>query len=126
MSVNPPSFEKRTPQERVQRTFKLKSFDSRTRFFFRRFDSALLLIVVGGIALITLGWVMFVAVGNRFGWFDAPALAPIADERILANVRDDLADRALLDAVVHLPDDQVYISQQGGTLHVYDPVTHVW
>ncbi|MBC7810844.1 MAG: hypothetical protein H7175_06845, partial [Burkholderiales bacterium] len=87
---------------------------------------ALLLIVIGGLALITLGWVSVVAVGNRVGWFDLPTLAPISDERILSNVRDDLENRALLDGVVHLPDDQLYLSQAGGTLYSYDPETQVW
>jgi hypothetical protein len=51
---------------------------------------------------------------------------PLADNRILENVRRELAYRPFLDAVFHPPDREIVISQTGATLHSFDPDTCVW
>lgn len=71
-------------------------------------------------------WVIGVRLSDRFGWLDPPLLEPIADERILTNVRDHLNERRLLDAVFHAPDGRIYIAQEGGTIHRYHPATRLW
>jgi len=77
--------------------------------------------------LIGIGsWFAFVIIGDRAGWFDARLVQPLRDDRILTNVRDRIETNALLDAVTHIPDGRVYISQQGGTIHHYDPHTRLW
>lgn len=84
--------------------------------------SGLLLFVASLLGLV--GGSVFVV--NRAGWLDRSVLAPLADGRKLVNVRDDLATRALLDAVFHPPDGRVYIAQAGGVIHRYDPRTELW
>lgn len=88
-----------------------------------------MILVLGLLAALLIGvgsWFAFVIIGDRVGWFDAPLVQPVHDDRILINVRDRIATDALLDAVTHTPDQQVYISQQGGIIHRYDPHTRLW
>jgi hypothetical protein len=51
---------------------------------------------------------------------------PLADNRILENVRRELPARPFLDAVFHPPDREIVISQTGGTFHSFNPDTRVW
>jgi hypothetical protein len=51
---------------------------------------------------------------------------PLPDNRILENVRRELAYRPFLDAVFHSPDREIVISQTGATLHSFDPDRRVW
>lgn len=92
----------------------------------QRIDIALFGWILLLLGIIIGVWLIGVRLADRFGWFDPPRLQPIADERILTNVRDHLADHRLLDAVFHAPDGRIYISQEGGLLHRYQPPTHLW
>jgi hypothetical protein len=94
--------------------------------FGKRIDLAFMLLTVALIAVIATGWSLYVTYGDREGWFDSPIVQGIEDQRILTNVRDELDTRSLLDAVVHLPEDRLFVAQAGGDFHVYDPVTHLW
>lgn len=67
-----------------------------------------------------------VLIGRTAGWFDSSLMAHLADERLLTNVRDELPDKVLLDAVYHTPARQVILAQQGGAVHRYDPATRLW
>jgi hypothetical protein len=78
------------------------------------------------IVFLAVLYTILVASGDRAGVFDPPPVRPIADQRLLTNVRDELADRSLLDAVFHAPEGRVYVTQQGGTIHRYDPATGLW
>jgi hypothetical protein len=71
-----------------------------------------------------MGWGLFVQIGEQFGWFDPPVLRPVPDERILNNLRSE--NSPLLAATYHLPEKKLYIAQQGGLLHSYDPDTDLW
>lgn len=71
-----------------------------------------------------MGWGLFVQIGDQIGWFDPPVLRPVPDERILNNFRSE--NRPLLAATYHLPEKKLYIAQQGGLLHSYDPDTDLW
>lgn len=92
----------------------------------QRLDIVLTLGVVMAIAALMAGWWLFVHFGRIYGWFDRPAIQPLADERVLENVRDDLADHPILDAVFQPEDNRIYIAQSGGTIHRYEPATHLW
>lgn len=91
-----------------------------------RIDGILLIlftIFVVSLASFTLFWVV---TGSRLGWFDAPLIQLLADNRILQNVRDDLNTRPILDAQLHLPINRVVFSQTGGSIHFYNPETGLW
>ena len=64
--------------------------------------------------------------GDRLEIFDPPPIRPIEDNRILTNIREEIDKKPLLDAVKHLDDGRLYIAQQGGTVHKYDPSTRLW
>lgn len=117
------NIEQRTLDERSQREFRHATLRTPLR---HRIDIVLItgLLVVG--VILVGGWAAFVTIGDRLGWFDAPVMQVLADERILTNVRDDLPTKMLLDAVIHVPDENVYISQTGGTIHSYNPRTRLW
>ena len=61
--------------------------------------TGLLLSLIGLVAL----WYFGVKAADRFDLFEAPVIQPIADDRILVNVRDEIADRPLLDAFESAP-----------------------
>ncbi len=92
----------------------------------RRFDVVLIFAVFGLFFLFALVWGIGVLVGERFGFFDEPVIKSVSDQRIRANIRDDLYKSPLLDAVWSQGDRQVLISKKGGTLHRYNPVARLW
>ncbi|MCP5103740.1 MAG: hypothetical protein GY950_10200 [bacterium] len=92
----------------------------------RRFDLILLFGLLGVFVILALAWGVGVIVGNRLGVFDTPPIRPLADERILTNIRESIYNKPLLDAVLHLDDRRIYISRKGGTVHSYDPATRLW
>lgn len=113
----------RTPTERAQRVFEGKTLRMP---LWQRIDVALLLwIVVVFIFIIGLH-TSLVLLRQRAGAFDPPVLRQVPDERILTNVRDALPRDALLDAVFHEPDNRIYIAQEDGVIHRYNPATGLW
>ena len=92
----------------------------------RRVDAVLLLLALIATLAITGLWAGGVALSDRSGLLDPPVVQPLADERLLRNVRDELAARPLRDAVFHAPERQVYLAQEGGVIHTYDPATQLW
>lgn len=94
--------------------------------FLKRMDIVLVSGLVISLTLLAVFWFLFVEIGNRYGIFNPPILSQIKDERILQNIREQIAAQPLLDAVYHLPDKRVYVTQQGGWLHSYDPATNLW
>ncbi len=115
----------RTPDERSRREFQHATLRLR---FWKRIDVVLISGLLATLLFLIGGWFFFVTVGERMGWFDAPVMQDLADDRILTNVRTNLnAEKTiLLDAIVHGPDEDVYISEQNGIIHHYDPRTHLW
>ena len=113
----------RTREERSRREFRSKT--ERIRLF-NRID----VVLISGLlmmAAVLLGiWASIVLLGDQRGLFDAPPMQPLADERLLFNVYDNLEANPLLDVIVHAPDNHVYIAQAGGIVHRYDPRTHLW
>ena len=89
-------------------------------------DIIFIVIFVSSLIALTCGWFLGVKSGDQRGWFDAPLLKAIVDERILTNVRDDIANHALNDAVMHKADGRIYIAQKNGMVHRYDPLTQLW
>jgi hypothetical protein len=92
----------------------------------RRMDVMLLAGVLVVFLLLALVWGIGVIVGDRLGVFDPPPIRSIEDNRILTNIREDIDKKPLLDAVKHLDDGCLYIAQQGGTVHRYNPSTRLW
>ncbi len=92
----------------------------------RRIDVILFTGVAAVFVLFAIMWAIGVLVGGQLGLFDKPPIRPIADQRILTNVRKDLRKKPLLDAVQHREDHRIYISQTGGTVHSYHPATGLW
>src|SRR5687767_11305483 len=81
----------------------------------RRFDAAFLLMVGLMVAGVLLLCTVAVEAADRAGWLDNWILRPLADERILTNVRDRLNSNPMLAAVLHTPENAVYSAQAGGT-----------
>lgn len=111
-----------------------RSLDLRAKAIFKslkvrfrhRIDAVWFALVLAIFILLILGWLGYVLVGQRLGIFDPPPIQPLQDCRILTNVRDNIRQQTLLDAVFHLSDRRIYISQQGGKLHRYDPYPKLW
>lgn len=113
----------RSLAQRSNRTFRERILQVPFR---RRIDLGCFIVVtVGFLAILGITTITYV-IGNRSGWFDPPVLQRISDERILDNVWDELGTSELLDAVIHLPDNRLAISQENGTFHAYDPETNLW
>ena len=94
--------------------------------FRKRIDIVWFVLFFSLIILFILWWLIGVVLGHRFGIFDKPLIRPVADLRILSNIRDNLQEKPLLDAVLHLPEGSLYLSQEGGTVHRYNPSTGLW
>lgn len=92
----------------------------------RRLDAVFLVmltLMVGGVLLLCT---VAVEAADRAGWLNAWTLRPLADERILTNVRDRLASDPMLAAAFHGPENALYSAQAGGAVHRYDPLTGLW
>ncbi len=92
----------------------------------RRIDAALIVLLILSVTLLSGLWTAGVSLGHRYGIGDPAVIRPIADERLTVNIRDQLAAASLRDAVFHAPERRVYLAQEGGTIHSYDPATHPW
>lgn len=92
----------------------------------RRVDVILVIIVAVSLSCQAGSCFLLINWGDGLGWFDTPLIQPIKDERILVNVRDEITESPMLDAVMHQPDGRVYITQKGGTVHRYNPLTELW
>jgi len=110
-------------RERSQRGFYR---NVRALSLFRRLDPIIIAVAALILLLIIVAWLLYQFFGIRAGWFDRPPLRLISDDRRLVNVRTELDQNPLLDAVYHPPDAHVYIAQQGGMIHRYDPLTGIW
>ncbi len=113
----------RAPEAQVRGRLRHRAWQLPLR---RRIDIVMLVGLTTAILIGIGGWFAYVFVGTRAGWFDAPIVQPVRDNRILVNVRDQLARNPLLAAVTHLPDRQLYIAQAGGIIHRYNPRTRLW
>jgi|GEM_PF-1807158 len=92
----------------------------------RRMDVMLFAGILVVFLLLALVWGIGIIVGDRLGIFDPPPIRSIEDNRILTNIREEIDKKPLLDAVKHLDDGRLYIAQQGGTVHSYNPSTRLW
>ncbi len=63
---------------------------------------------------------------RRLGWLDPVVVAPVADERILDNLRRDLPAKPLIAAAWHPGLETLTVSQAGGALHHLDKATGLW
>ncbi|MCP4360105.1 MAG: hypothetical protein GY796_19030, partial [Chloroflexi bacterium] len=91
----------------------------------KRIDVGLVTVLVVGFLLITGMCSLSVKLADQANLFEGELVAPVADERVLTNVRDDLPVAPLLDGVFH-EDGRIYIAQTGGVLHKYNPATGLW
>ena len=94
--------------------------------FYERIDLALvaLFLILSLSLLVVIASV--VAERNAAGTFERDFLDYLPDQRLLTNIRDDLASAPLLDAVWHQPIGEVILSQKGGRLHRYEPARRLW
>ncbi|MCP4111376.1 MAG: hypothetical protein GY749_38575, partial [Desulfobacteraceae bacterium] len=113
----------RTLADRVRAEFESRTLPLR---FPRRIDIILCILLLLCVIVLWGGWTGFVKISDRLGLFDPELIQFIEDERILTNVRDNIKEKPLLDAVIHQPDGLVYLSQAEGVMHRYDPLTHLW
>ncbi|MDJ0839221.1 MAG: hypothetical protein QNK37_22075 [Acidobacteriota bacterium] len=82
-------------------------------------------LVLTGLALAVALFIIF-QVTDLLGLRDETLVQDLADERKLTNVRDEIAQKPLLDAEFHPRDNHLYISSKGGVIHRYDPRTRLW
>jgi WD40 repeat protein len=111
----------RTQDRRVEAEFRSLKIP-----FKKRIDIVWFILVLVIFSVFILWWLVGVLLGHRFGFFDPPLVRPIKDPRILINIRDNINKNPLLDAVFHEPEGYVYLSQEGGIIHGYNPSTGLW
>lgn len=118
-------WQQRRSAERQQRRFRNITQALHWR---KRFDGIWVLFVLLALATLIGSWWFGVQIAERLGMFDDPVLQQLDDERrqVGRNIYDTLPEQPLLDAIFHAPERLVYISQEGGTLHTYDPGTRLW
>ena len=91
-----------------------------------RMDPLYLAALLLGAAILGVSWFVGVRLTTRLDRsLDNPVRA-LPDERLLTNVRDGLPQREVLDATFHEADGRLYLSQDGGQIHSYDPETGLW
>ncbi len=90
-----------------------------------RIDPGSILLVVGLAAGVGVLVAMVLLAAFLLGWFERPGAVPLADERILTNLRDGVAKRPFLDAAGH-SDGALYVSRRGGVVHRWSTVTGLW
>ena len=80
------------------------------------------------LGLVGMGLLLFLIfqVMALLGFRDEILLQPLADERKLVNVRDELATVDITAAAWHEEDGRIYIGRETGKIHRYDPVTKLW
>jgi hypothetical protein len=91
-----------------------------------RLDPVLAPVLLLSAVVVLCGWIVVVMVGERYGLFDPDMVRPVRDERKLVNIRDQLASRPFLAAVLHQPERRLYLLQAGGQIHSYDPAIELW
>jgi len=93
-----------------------------------RFDPFLLGIAatLAAIAMLVGGGLAYLH--NAFGIFDRPPMSPLADERLLENIRSTAsrAGGAFVGAVYGGPGNDLLVLRGGGVLHQFDPLTGLW
>lgn len=111
----------RTPESRQRAAYVAKL---RRTSFWKRLDITLIMLVLLLVVLVGGGWFVVGEISRRAVARSTPSLTTLSDPRILTNLRTDLPDQVLLDATNH--NGRLVISQQGRTLHLYDPATRLW
>jgi len=111
----------RTDENRVEAEFRSLKIP-----FKKRIDAVWILLVITLFTVFILWWLIGVLVGHRLGIFEPPLIRPVKDSRILSNIGDTITNKPLLDAVFQEADGFIYLSQQGGSIHRYNPATALW
>jgi len=111
----------RTGDRRIDAEFKQLKLP-----FGKRVDVLWFALFAAGFTVFIAGWVVTVLLGHRFGLFDPAPVQSIEDHRILVNVKDDIINHPILDAVFHKPENSLYIVRKGGAIHKYRPDTGLW
>lgn len=98
----------------------------RTLHFWQRMDAVILTFVA--MLVVGCGILFFFGVqfANGGGLFDLEVSRPLTDARLLINVRDQITEHPLLDAIFHPPDQSLYVAQANGSIHKYTPATGLW
>lgn len=91
-----------------------------------RIDAVLIGLVLAIFVIFVLGWLVGVIAGEKLGFFEKPLIRPVEDPRILMNVRDNIGEKTIQDAVYHVSEGAIYLSQTGGFLHRYNPAAGIW
>jgi hypothetical protein len=93
--------------------------------FRQRFDPIWGFLVVFVISAIVCGAIATDIMLWQLNQFDLAPVRLLDDDRILTNAYDD-PDHLFLDAVQHIADNRIYISQEEGTFHSLDMRTRLW
>lgn len=119
------SFEFNAPQRSLEARRRLQTVaDLRRLAIWQRIDTALLTIALFAVVVIGGGWLALAEVSRRADIRNAQPLAPVADHRILNNIRDQLPQEAYRSITIHA--DELVMAQSGGTFHFYNPGPQLW
>jgi hypothetical protein len=107
---------------------KQAQFEDQTRrmSLARRWDGVLFLALLALFLFVIAVLILWVRIGLWGGWFEAPLIAPLADERILTNIRNPDGSQRFLSATAYAAEGRVVVAQHGGGVHFYDPRTGLW
>jgi len=88
-----------------------------------------------GIGLVLVGLIVLLAglfcfggiqVLDRLGAFDDSAVQRVADERQLGNFWDESSRGEILSGVYHHQDEKIYLAEENGRFHIYNPRNKLW
>ncbi|HSR49466.1 MAG TPA: hypothetical protein VLV83_01485 [Acidobacteriota bacterium] len=91
----------------------------------QRLDASLALLWGGTLGAMGLFVLALVVVAELGQWSAEPGARPLADARILENLRNS-SKKPFVDAVWQAGEERLYVAQQDWTLHRYDPDTRLW
>jgi len=115
------------PDKRMARN-REAHFKSRTNGlpFRARIDGVLLTGIVLGLVGAALVLFLIFQVADLLGFRERTLIQPLSDARKLENIRDEIADKKLSAVTWHPTDNRLYLAQEGGRVHRYDPRTRLW
>ncbi|HSR67054.1 MAG TPA: hypothetical protein VLU25_03870 [Acidobacteriota bacterium] len=91
----------------------------------QRLEVSMALLWGGALAVMGLSVLALLVVAELGQWSAQPGLRPLADARILENLRTS-SQEPFVDAVWQAEEERLYVGQQDWTFHRFDPDTRLW